>query len=355
MNTLGRRFRVTTFGESHGEGIGAVIDGCPAGLAISLDFVQAELDRRRPGQSRIVTQRKEPDTVELLSGVFEGVTTGAPLTFFIRNTDAKSKDYAHLRDAFRPSHADYTYHEKYGGHQDYRGGGRSSARTTAAIVAAGAVAKLLLQQLTDIKINAYVQRVGDIALSESYENLDLSLTETNDVRCPDPTAAAAMIALIQAVRKAGDTVGGVVQCVATACAVGFGEPLHDKLQARLAQYMLSIPAARGFEYGSGFGAATMFGSSHNDIFYTENDVVRTHSNNSGGIQGGITNGMPIVFKVAFKPVATIIQSQQTIDNQYNTITLEGRGRHDPCVLPRAVPIVEAYTALALADFYLLGK
>ncbi len=350
MNTFNRNFRVTTFGESHGEGIGCVIDGCEAGLHLDTAFIQAELDKRRPGQSAIVTQRKESDVFEILSGVFNGKTTGAPLVFFIRNNDAKSKDYEHLRDAFRPSHADFTYFKKYEGFNDYNGGGRSSARTTAAWVAAGAVAKLVLQK-HNIRVTAYVQQVGDIALTRKYHELDFENIEKTEIRCPDLTKAAEMIDLIKTVKKQGDTIGGIIQAVVQGVPAGLGEPLHDKLQARLAQAMLSIPAAKGFEYGSGFAGAAMRGSAHNDVFYkNENDEIATKTNFSGGIQGGISNGMDIYFRAAFKPVATILQPQSTVDIEGNTIMLAAKGRHDPCVLPRAVPIVEAMTALAIVDF-----
>ena len=350
MNTFGRNFRVTTFGESHGVGIGCVIDGCPPGLAVDIAFIQGELNRRRPGQSNIVTQRKESDTVEILSGVFEGNTTGAPVTFFIRNSDAKSKDYDELRHTFRPSHADFTYHKKYKGFNDYTGGGRSSARTTAALVAAGSLAKLILQA-KNIIITAYVQQVGEISLHTPYCDLDFSLIETTAVRCPDLALAEAMINLIQRVKKEGDTVGGIVQGIIQNCPVGLGEPLHDKLHARLGQAMLSIPAAKGFEYGSGFAGAALRGSQHNDIFIrTELGDIKTKTNHSGGIQGGISNGMDIPFRVAFKPVATLLQRQETVDKNGNETTLHGRGRHDACVLPRAVPIVEALAALTIVDF-----
>lgn len=350
MNTFGRKFRVTTFGESHGVGIGCVIDGCPPGIAVDIAFIQSELNRRRPGQSNIVTQRKESDTFEILSGVFEGKTTGAPITFFIRNSDAKSKDYDELRHAFRPSHADFTYYEKYDGFNDYTGGGRSSARTTAALVAAGSLAKLILQP-KNILITAYVQQVGEIALNSSYHDLDFRLIEETAVRCPDLAVAEAMISLIQRVKKEGDTVGGIIQGIIKNCPVGLGEPLHDKLHARLAQAMLSIPAAKGFDYGSGFAGAALRGSQHNDVFIrNESGHIKTKTNHSGGIQGGISNGMDIPFRVAFKPVATLLQPQETVDKNGDTTTLHGRGRHDACVLPRAVPIVEALAALTIVDF-----
>lgn len=347
-NSFGTSFRISTFGESHGPAIGVVIDGCPAGLAIDEAFIQSELDRRRPGQSAIVTQRKEEDLVHILSGVFEGQSTGAPIAMVIYNADARSKDYSHIADKFRPSHADYTYQVKYG-HRDYRGGGRSSARETAARVAAGAVAKLLLRK-AGINIQAYVSQVGHLKLEQPYSALDLSLTETNEVRCPDPGMAAQMIELIKAVRKEGDTVGGVITCVATGCPAGLGEPVFDKLHADLGKAILSINACKGFEYGSGFEGAAMRGSAHNDLFYNDEGRIRTTTNYSGGIQGGISNGMDIYFRAAFKPVATIIPPQASVDMEGNETMVEGRGRHDPCVLPRAVPIVEAMAALVLADF-----
>lgn len=346
-NTFGHTFRITTFGESHGPAIGVVIDGCPAGLAIDEAFIQSELDRRRPGQSAIVTQRKEEDLVHILSGVFEGLSTGAPIAMVIYNADARSKDYSHIADKFRPSHADYTYQVKYG-FRDYRGGGRSSARETAARVAAGAVAKLLLRK-AGINIQAYVSQVGHLKLEQPYTALDLSLTESNEVRCPDPVMAAQMIELIKAVRKDGDTIGGVVNCVITGCPAGLGEPVFDKLHADLGKAILSINACKGFEYGSGFEGAAMRGSQHNDLFYNDEGRIRTTTNYSGGIQGGISNGMDIYFRAAFKPVATIIPPQASVDMEGNETMVEGRGRHDPCVLPRAVPIVEAMAALVLAD------
>ncbi len=352
-NSFGQRFRISTFGESHGKAIGLIIDGCPAGLAIDLDFIQSELDRRRPGQSRIVTQRKESDTVQLLSGVFEGKSTGTPIAMVIYNADARSKDYSHIADKFRPSHADYTYQVKYG-RRDYRGGGRSSARETATRVAAGAVAKLLLRQ-QGVDIRAYVSQVGHLATTLPYSELDLSQTETNPVRCPDPGLAAEMEACIKAVRKAGDTIGGVVSCVITGCPAGLGEPVFDKLHADLAKAILSINACKGFEYGSGFAGVTMRGSEHNDEFYTEAGEVRTRTNHSGGVQGGISNGMDIYFRAAFKPVATIVPAQSSINAAGEPVTVEGKGRHDPCVVPRAVPIVEAMAALVVADHWLRDR
>ena len=349
-NSFGQLFRITTFGESHGTAIGVVIDGCPAGLHLKTGAIQLELDRRRPGQSAIVTQRKEADKVEILSGVFEGKTPGTPILLLIRNQDARSKDYSHIAKAFRPSHADYTYHAKYG-HRDYRGGGRSSARETAARVAAGAVAKRLLNE-NGIEVAAYVSSVGDIVLDKDYRELDFAKTESNPVRCPDPETAEKMEALIREVRKAGDTIGGTVSCVERGCPAGLGEPVFDRLHADLGKAMLSINACKGFEIGSGFSGTAMRGSEHNDPFFMENGQVKTRSNHSGGVQGGISNGMDIYFRAAFKPVATIVQPQESIDEEGNPVRIEGKGRHDPCVLPRAVPVVEAMTALVLADHLL---
>ncbi len=347
-NTFGNLFKLTTFGESHGIAIGGVLDGCPAGIELDLEAIQNELDRRKPGQSAIVTQRKEPDTVEFLSGLFEGKTTGTPIGFAIRNTNQKSHDYSHIKDSYRPSHADYVYDQKYG-FRDYRGGGRSSARETASRVVAGAIAK---QFLKNIKINAFVSQVGGLTLDKDYRNLDLSLTESNPVRCPDLETAKKMEEYIKEVRKEGDTIGGVVSCVVQNVPVGLGEPVFDKLHAELGKAMLSINAVKGFEYGSGFEGVKMKGSDHNDQF---NSNGSTKTNYSGGIQGGISNGMDIYFNIAFKPVATIIQSYDTIDKQGNKVTAQGKGRHDPCVVPRAVPIVEAMTALVLADYTLLDR
>ncbi len=349
-NSFGHTFRITTFGESHGPAIGVIIDGCPAGLVIDEDFIQSELDRRRPGQSTIVTQRKEQDQVQIFSGVFNGTTTGSPLCMVIFNKDARSKDYSHIADKFRPSHADFTYHAKYG-HRDYRGGGRASARETAARVAAGAVAKLILKS-ENVNIRAYVSQVGTIKTETPYQNLDLSKIENNEVRCPDEPVAQQMIAHIKAVKKAGDTVGGAVTCVIRNCPAGLGEPVFDKLQADLAKAMLSINACKGFEYGSGFGSIEMRGSEHNDEFYNDSGKIKTRTNHSGGIQGGISNGMDIFFKVAFKPVATIVAAQSSVDESGNEVVVSGKGRHDPCVVPRAVPIVEAMAALVLADHLL---
>ncbi len=353
-NSFGHTFRITTFGESHGPSIGVVIDGCPPGLVLDLDFVQHELDRRRPGQSAIVTQRQEGDRVEVLSGIFEGKTTGMPLALLIRNEDAKSKDYTHIADKYRPSHADFTYQVKYG-FRDYRGGGRSSARETAARVAAGAVAKLVLDKI-GVKITAWVSRVGEVALEKGYDQLDFSQIEATPVRCPDLAIAEQMEALIKEVRKDGDTIGGVVSCVVKDCPAGLGEPVFDRLNADLGKAMLSINASKGFEIGSGFAGVTMRGSQHNDAFFVdENGKVRTRTNHSGGVQGGISNGMDITFRVAFKPVATIVQAQESINEAGDAVQVEGRGRHDPCVLPRAVPIVEAMAALVLADHFLRNK
>lgn len=359
-NSFGQLFRITTFGESHGEAIGVIIDGCPSNLEIDPGFIQSELDKRRPGQSKITTQRKESDTVKILSGVFEGKTTGTPIAMLIPNEDQRSKDYAHIKDAYRPSHADYTYDVKYG-HRDHRGGGRSSARETAARVASGAIAKLLLKQ-AGIEIFAHVSSVGTV----DSPNLDLSslpellaLRESNIVRCADPATAAQMIELIDGIRKEGDTVGGKISCIIRNCPAGLGEPVFDKLHADLGKAMLSINAVHGFDYGSGFQGSEMRGSEHNDLFVppsgNDKGTFRTLTNFSGGIQGGISNGMDITFRVAFKPVATIMQSQASLDSEGNAATVQGKGRHDPCVVPRAVAIVESMAALVLADHYLRGK
>lgn len=352
-NSFGSLFKITTFGESHGKAIGVTIDGCPAGIEVDEAFIQSELERRKPGQSKITTQRKEPDSFDILSGVFEGKTTGTPIAMVIHNTDQKSKDYAHIAKSYRPSHADFTYQEKYG-IRDYRGGGRSSARETAARVAAGALAKLALRQL-GIEIFAYVSQVGDLKTEKTYLELDLSKTENNILRCPDESVAEEMITFIDGVRKNGDTVGGVVTGVIKGTPVGLGEPVFDKLHARLGAAMLGINAVKGFEYGSGFEGAKMKGSDHNDIIEKDGDQVKTRSNLSGGIQGGISNGEDIYFNVAFKPVATIMRDQDSVDQDGNTITVSGKGRHDPCVVPRAVPIVEAMSALTILDFYLLNQ
>lgn len=352
-NSFGKIFRITTFGESHGTALGITIDGCPAGLEIDLEYIQNELDRRKPGQSKITTQRKEEDKVEILSGIFEGKTTGTSIGMVIWNADAKSKDYAHIADKYRPSHADFTYQEKYG-IRDYRGGGRSSARETAARVAAGAIAKGLLAKI-GVKINAYVSQVGPMKLEKSYKELDLNNTESNILRCPDTEMADKMIALIDETRKNQDTIGGVVTCVITGSPVGLGEPVFDKLHAELGKAMLGINAVKGFEYGSGFDGVEMYGSQHNDAFYTENGKVKTKTNYSGGIQGGISNGEDIYFRVAFKPVATLMKDQESINMQGEPTIVSGKGRHDPCVVPRAVPIVESMAALVMADFYLRNK
>ena len=347
-NSFGNLFKLTTFGESHGAAIGGIIEGCPAGVLLDIEAVQFDLDRRKPGQSAIVTQRKEPDEVRFLSGIFEGRTTGTPIGFSIENTNQKPRDYTHVKKNYRPSHADYVYDQKYG-FRDYRGGGRSSARETACRVVAGAVAKQLLEAVT---INAYVTAVGEIALQKSYRELNLSQTETNPVRCPDPEIASKMETYIRKIRKQGDTVGGIISCVIQGVPVGLGEPVFNKLHAALGAAMLSINAVKGFEYGSGFAGSAMRGSVHNDLF---NEDGSTKTNFSGGIQGGISNGMDIYFNVAFKPVATIMQRQQTIDTAGHLTEIEGKGRHDPCVVPRAVPIVEAMAALVLADYYLWNK
>jgi chorismate synthase len=352
MNSFGTLFRISTFGESHGPAIGVVIDGCPAGLEIDETFIQTELDRRKPGQSKITTQRKEDDTFRILSGVFEGKSTGTPIAIVIENQDQRSKDYSHIQNTFRPSHADYTYQIKYG-IRDYRGGGRSSARETAARVAAGAIAKLLLKK-QGVEIYGYVSQVGEIKTPD-YTQLDLSKTEDNMVRCPDAATAEKMIALIDQVRLDRDTIGGVVSCIIKNTPVGLGEPVFDKLHAELGKAMLSINAVKGFEYGSGFFGVALRGSQHNDEFYKEGDRIRTKTNQSGGIQGGISNGEDIYFNVAFKPVATIMQDQATVDKDGNEAVVSGKGRHDPCVLPRAVPIVEAMAALVLVDFMLRAR
>ena len=347
-NSFGNVFKLTTFGESHGEALGGIIDGCPAGIALDFHAIQSEMIRRKPGQSSIVTQRKEDDEVQFLSGIFEGKTTGTPIGFIIKNTNEKSSDYSHIKEMYRPSHADYVYEKKYG-IRDYRGGGRSSARETVSRVVAGAIAK---QMLPEIKINAFVSSVGEIFIDKPYQALDFSKTESNAVRCPDTETAEKMEAYIKQIRKEGDSVGGTITCVLQNVPIGLGEPVFDKLHAELGKAMLSINAVKGFEYGSGFCGAKMKGSDHNDLYNRDGT---TKSNLSGGIQGGISNGMDIYFRVAFKPVATIMQSQETIDNQGNMVQMHGKGRHDPCVVPRAVPIVEAMAALVLADYYLLNK
>lgn len=347
-NSYGTLYRITTFGESHGEALGGIIDGCPPGIELNLDAIRYEMSRRKPGQSAIVTQRKEDDEVQFLSGIFEGKTTGTPIGFIIPNTNQKSDDYSHIKDSYRPSHADYVYEQKYG-IRDYRGGGRSSARETASRVVAGAVAKQILK---DIKINAFVSSVGDVFIDKPYQALDFSKTESNLVRCPDEATAKKMEDYIREIRKQGDTVGGTITCVLQNVPIGLGEPVFDKLHAELGKAMLSINAVKGFEYGSGFCGSKMKGSEHNDLY---NPDGTTKSNLSGGIQGGISNGMDIYFRVAFKPVATIMQAQETIDDQGNVVEMQGKGRHDPCVVPRAVPIVEAMAAIVLVDFYLINK
>jgi len=359
-NSFGTVFKLTTFGESHGEAIGGIIDGCPAGLKIDKDFIQKELDRRKPGQSHIVTQRKENDDVNFLSGIFEGLTTAAPIGFVINNENPKSKDYSHLKDTYRPSHADYTYQQKYG-HRDYRGGGRSSARETACRVVAGAVAKLLLQH-HKVNVFAYVSQVHHIKLNKSHTEINAADIEKNMIRCPDEKVAQQMIEHIENIRKQGDTVGGTITCVAQHVPIGLGEPVFNKLHAELGKAMLSINAVKGFEYGAGFDAINYKGSELNDVFLPPTPLslgdgrgVRLKTNHSGGIQGGISNGEDIYFNVAFKPVATIMQKQQSLNKAGDEIIIEGLGRHDPCVLPRAVPIVEAMCALVLADYLLLNK
>lgn len=353
MNTFGQIFRLTSFGESHGRGIGGIIDGCPAGLEIDVEKIQQDLARRKPGQSKITTQRKELDQVEFLSGIFERKTQGTPIAFVVWNKDQHSGDYNDLKDVFRPSHADYTYIQKYGT-RDHRGGGRSSARETIARVVAGAVAKQILEKV-GVKIQAFVSQVGEIRLNKSYRELDLTKTEENIVRCPDPLVAEAMIERIVKAGKEHDTVGGVITGVATGVPAGWGEPVFNKLHADLGYAMLGINAVKGFEYGSGFAGTKLSGSQHNDIFINTESGVRTKTNYSGGIQGGISNGEDIYFNVAFKPIATLLKEQQTLDKDKNEITINPKGRHDPCVLPRAVPIVEAMTALVLVDHYLLNK
>ena len=372
MNTFGNIFRLTTFGESHGEAIGGVVDGMPAGIDIDMDFIQAELNRRRPGQSKITTSRQEPDQVELLSGVFEGKSTGCPIGFIVRNTNQHSQDYENMRNVFRPSHADYTYQQKYG-IRDHRGGGRSSARITISRCVGGALAKLVLRQL-GISVQAYTSQVGDIALERDYRQYDLSQTETNAVRCPDAEKAAEMEALITQVKGEGDTIGGIITCVIQGCPAGLGEPEFGKLHADLGAAMLSINAVKGFEYGEGFAGVTMRGSEQNDIFISENSDysessdsshishlspltphLSTMTNHSGGIQGGISNGQDIYFRVAFKPVATLLKEQQTVDIDGHPTTLTAKGRHDPCVLPRAVPVVEAMAAMVVLDHFMLNQ
>jgi len=352
-NTIGKLFTFTSFGESHGKGIGGIVDGCPAGIELDESFIQQELDRRKPGQSAIATPRKEDDKVEFLSGVFEGKTTGTPIAFIIWNQNQHSKDYDHLKDVYRPSHADYTYQQKYG-IRDYRGGGRSSARETASRVVAGAIAKLVLRQ-AGVDISAYTSQVGPIAMTQTHETADLSLIESNIVRCPQPDVAEKMIDYIASLKKAGDSTGGIISCVIKGVPTGWGEPIFDKLQARLANAMMSINASHGFDYGKGFEGVALKGSEMNDAFIKQGNQVTTRTNNSGGIQGGISNGEDIYFRVLFKPVATISKKQDTVDTSLTEVELQARGRHDPCVLPRAVPIVEAMAALTLVDLYLNAK
>jgi len=358
-NTFGNVFTLTTFGESHGAAVGGVVDGMPAGIAIDQDFIQSELNRRRPGQSAITTSRQEADQVELLSGVFEGRSTGCPIGFIVRNQNQHSQDYDNLRSLFRPSHADFTYYNKYGT-RDHRGGGRSSARITISRVVAGALAKLALKEL-GISVEAYTSQVGTIGLEHDYRHYDLRLRESNAVRCPDEEKAALMEQLISDVKAEGDTIGGIITCVVKGCPPGLGEPEFDKLHAALGHAMLSINAVKGFEYGEGFQGASWRGSQQNDIFCPNNDgagtaaATQTATNHSGGIQGGISNGQDIYFRVAFKPVATLLKEQQTVDVDGNATTFTARGRHDPCVLPRAVPVVEAMAAITIFDYYLQAK
>jgi chorismate synthase len=351
-NSFGNIFRLTSFGESHGAAIGGVIDGCPAGLEIDEAFIQKELDRRKPGQSSITTPRNEDDKVEFLSGIFEGKTTGTPVAFVIRNKDAESKDYSHLRNSFRPGHADFTFEKKFG-IRDYRGGGRSSARETISRVVAGSVAKLFLKQ-NNIHINAFVKQVGNVATEKNYSELNFS-SEENIVRCPDKDIAEKMISLIEEMKHKGDSLGGVIQCVIENVPVGLGEPVFDKLHARLAYAMMGINAVKGFEIGEGFNSVQLTGSEMNDVFVNSEKGITTKTNHSGGIQGGISNGNDVYFNLAFKPVSTVMQSQKSVNTSGEEVVLEGRGRHDPCVLPRAVPIVESMAAIVIADFLLLSR
>lgn len=353
MNTFGNIFRLTTFGESHGEAIGGVVDGMPAGIDIDLDFIQQELNRRRPGQSKITTSRQEADQVEILSGVFEGKSTGCPIGFLVRNTNHHSQDYENMRCLFRPSHADYTYYNKYG-IRDHRGGGRSSARITISRCVGGAFAKLVLRQL-GVSVQAYTSQVGSIALDRDYRKYDLSLTETNAVRCPDADKAREMEAFITQMKAEGDTIGGIITCVIKGCPIGIGEPEFGKLHAALGAAMLSINAAKGFEYGEGFDGVTARGSEQNDVFCSQEGHITTQTNHSGGIQGGISNGQDIYCRIAFKPVATILTEQETVDIEGNATTFKAQGRHDPCVLPRAVPIVESMASMTILDYILLKK
>ncbi|MAR84730.1 MAG: chorismate synthase [Cytophagia bacterium] len=352
-NSFGKVFKISTFGESHGKAIGVIIDGCPAGININEEIIQKDLERRKPGQSKITTQRKEDDKVQVLSGLFNGKSTGAPISLLINNKDQKSSDYNHISTSFRPSHADYTYHKKYGT-RDYRGGGRSSARETANWVAAGSIAKQILSE-TKIKISAYVSQVGSLKLKKNYKLLDLNKIENNIVRCPDIEYSKKFIEIIDDARKNLDTIGGVITCIIEGCPVGIGEPIFGKLHAELGRAMLSINAVKGFEYGSGFKGVEMFGSEHNDEFEVKKNKIFTKSNYSGGIQGGISNGQDIYFNVAFKPVSTIMKDQKSINDKNKKITIKGKGRHDPCVVPRAVPIVESMAANVLVDLYLQSK
>ena len=352
-NSFGKIFRISTFGESHGKTIGVIIDGCPPGIKISDKKIQEDLDRRRPGQSKITTQRKEKDKVEILSGIFKGKSTGSPISLYINNNDKKSSDYDHISTVFRPSHADYTYHKKYK-NRDHRGGGRSSARETANWVAAGALAKKILNKI-GVEINAYVSKVGKMEMDINYKDLNFKNTESNIVRCPDKNFANKFITIIDEARKNRDTVGGVISCIISGCPVGIGEPIFGKLHAELGKAMLSINAVKGFEYGSGFKGSEMYGSEHNDQFEIKEDKIKTKSNYSGGIQGGISNGEDIYFNVAFKPVSTIMKDQDSVDSENKSVTVKGKGRHDPCVVPRAVPIVEAMAANVLVDLYLQSK
>ena len=347
-NSFGNIFKLSTFGESHGKALGGVIDGCPAGVELDFDTINKELNRRRPGQSEIVTQRKEDDSVEFLSGIFEGKTTGTPIGFIIVNKDQKSKDYSHIQNSYRPSHADFVYDKKYG-FRDYRGGGRSSARETVVRVVAGSIAKMLLK---DVKINAFVSSVGEITYDYQNSKVNFDKIEDSIVRCPDKKTSEQMISLIKSIKKNGDTVGGVISCIIRGVPVGLGEPVFNKLHAELGKAMLSINAVKGFEFGSGFKGSSMKGSEHNDSFKGDGT---TKTNRSGGIQGGISNGMDIYFNVAFKPVSTIMRDQDSIDSDGNEVKVKGKGRHDPCVVPRAVPIVEAMSALVLADYHLLNR
>jgi len=352
-NTFGSIFKITSFGESHGLAIGVVIDGCPAGIVIDYEKIQLDLNRRRPGQSILTTAREEDDTFEILSGLFEGKTTGAPIAIIIKNNDARSQDYSHIANRYRPSHADYTYQEKYG-NRDYRGGGRSSARVTAGWVAAGAIAKQVLKKI-DINSKAYVSQVGNIGIKRMYGTHELKTEEENELRCPDAESSLEMVDLINRVKKDGDTIGGIVTGVISGVPVGLGEPVFNKLHAQLGKAMLSINAVKGFDYGSGFEGVRLKGSEHNDIFENSIEGIQTKTNFSGGVQGGISNGQDIYYRVAFKPVATIMKDQKTIDEQGNSVIISGKGRHDPCVVPRAVPIVEAMAALVIADFVLMNQ